>query len=71
MDALLDGARSEIDAKKRETMYHNIVDMTLEECPLVYHCNANYIQVYNKRLSGFNPTPQEYMQLHDETAWTS
>ena len=52
-------------------MYHNIVDMTLEECPLVYHCNANYIQVYNKRLSGFNPTPQEYMQLHDETAWTS
>jgi peptide/nickel transport system substrate-binding protein len=71
MDALLDGARSEIDAKKRETMYHNIVDMTLEECPLVYHCNANYIQVYNKRLSGFNPTPQEYMQLHDKTAWTS
>jgi ABC-type transport system substrate-binding protein len=31
MDALLDGARAELDQSKREAMYHRIVDMTLDE----------------------------------------
>lgn len=71
MDTLLDGARSEADAKGRESMYHDIVDTTLEDCPIIYHCNVNYVQVYDNRLKGFLPTPQEYLQLHDETEWTS
>jgi peptide/nickel transport system substrate-binding protein len=70
MDALLDGARSESDQKKREAMYHGIVDLTLEECPTIYHLNANYIQVYNRRLAGYSATPQEYIQLHHNTHWT-
>ena len=69
MDALLDGARSERDAAKREAMYHQIVDMTLDECPLIYHCNTNNIQVFNKNLKGFVPTPQEYTEKLDTVEW--
>ena len=70
MDRLLDGAREEGDPAKREMMYHQIVAMTLEESPMIYHCNANYVRVQNKGLTGFSPAPQEYIELHDETAWT-
>ena len=66
---LLDGARSELDAVKREAMYHKIVDTTLEECPLIYHCNTNNIQVFNKNLKGFVPTPQEYTEKLDTVEW--
>lgn len=69
MDALLDGARSERDAAKREAMYHQIVDITLDECPLIYHCNTNNIQVFNKNLKGFVPTPQEYTEKLDAVEW--
>jgi peptide/nickel transport system substrate-binding protein len=70
MDALLDGARSERDIGKREAMYHQIVDMTLDECPLIYHCNTNNIQVFNKNLKGFEPTPQEYTEKLDTVEWS-
>ena len=43
--------------------------MTLDECPLIYHCNTNNIQVFNKNLTGFVPTPQEYMEKLDTVAW--
>ncbi|MFC7399942.1 ABC transporter substrate-binding protein [Chelatococcus sp. GCM10030263] len=69
MDMLLDGARAEVDPSKRETMYHQIVDRTLEECPIIYHCNVNYVQVYDKRLTGFDPGNQEYAEYHDTTSW--
>jgi len=71
MDALLDGAREQIDPAKREPMYHQIVDMTLDECPLIYHCNVNFVQVYDKRLKGFVQTNQEYGQFHEATEWAS
>jgi len=69
MDALLDGARGELDAAKRETMYHQIVDLTLEECPMIYHVNPNLIRVYNKNLVGFEATPQEYVEKMDTVSW--
>jgi peptide/nickel transport system substrate-binding protein len=69
MDALLDGARSELDVTKREAMYHKIVDTTLEECPTIYHCNTNNIQIYDKRLVGFDPTPQEYTEKMETVSW--
>jgi peptide/nickel transport system substrate-binding protein len=69
MDALLDGARSELDQKKRESDYHKIVDTTLEECPMIYHCNANNIQVFNKNLKGFVPAPQEYIENLSTVEW--
>ena len=70
MDALLDGARSELDPTKREQMYHKIVDTTLEECPTIYHCNTNNIQIYDKRLVGSDPTPQEYTEKMETVSWT-
>jgi peptide/nickel transport system substrate-binding protein len=70
MDGLLDGARGETDPAKREGMYHQIVDMQLEESPLIYHCNVNYTQVFDRRLTGFTPSNQEYIQFMDEIAWT-
>jgi len=69
MEAFLDGARTELDAVKREAAYHKIVDTTLEECPLIYHCNTNNIKVLNKNLKGFVPTPQEYTEKLDTVEW--
>ena len=69
VDGMLDGARSELDQGKRESLYHKIVDHTLEECPLIYHCNTNNIQVFNKNVKGFVPTPQEYMERLDTVEW--
>ena len=69
MDALLDGARAELDQSKRETMYHRIVDMTLDECPIIYHCNTNNVQIYNAKLSGFVPSPQEYRETLGTITW--
>lgn len=69
MDALLDGARGETDQAKREGMYHRIVDTTLEECPTIYHCNTNYVKVYDKRLQGYAELPQEYIQKFDTVSW--
>jgi peptide/nickel transport system substrate-binding protein len=70
MDMMLDGARSELNQATRQQMYHKIVDVTLEECPLIYHCNANNIQILNKKLKGFDPTPQEYIEKLDKIEWT-
>jgi peptide/nickel transport system substrate-binding protein len=70
MDKLLDDARGEADRSKREAHYFNIVDMTLDECPVIYHCNVNYMQVYDRRLAGFVPNNQEYAQFQDSTSWT-
>jgi peptide/nickel transport system substrate-binding protein len=70
MDAMLDGARSELDLAKREADYHKIVDTTLEECPLIYHCNTNNIQIYNSKLVGFDPAPQEYSEKLDTVSWS-
>jgi peptide/nickel transport system substrate-binding protein len=69
-DTLLDSARSELDQKKREALYHRIVDKSLDECPLIYHCNTNNIQVFNKKLMGFAPTPMEYVEKLDTVSWS-
>jgi len=69
MDKLLDGARAESDAKKREALYHKVVDLTLEDCPKVYHVNVNLVRFYKKGLSGFEPAPQEYIELFGNAQW--
>jgi len=70
MDKMLDGARAEIDPKKREALYHKIVDLTLEDCPKIYHVNVNYVRLYKKGLVGFDPSPQEYIELFTNTRWS-
>jgi len=69
MNELLLGARSEFDQAKREPLYHQIVDLTLDECPMIFHVNPNNIQIYNKKLLGFDPSPQEHVEKMDTIYW--
>jgi peptide/nickel transport system substrate-binding protein len=69
MDVLVDDARAETDPKKRELLYHQVVDMTLEECPTIYHVNVTNIQLHTNKLTGFKPTPQEYIEKFDTVHW--
>jgi len=69
MDKLLDDARAELDPKKREVLYHKIVDLTLEDCPKIYHVNVNLVRFYKKGLEGFEPAPQEDRELFMNTRW--
>jgi len=69
MDELLLAARSEFDQAKREPLYHQIVDLTLDECPMIFHVNPNNIQIYNKKLLGFDPSPQEHVEKMDTIYW--
>ena len=70
MDRLLDTARATTDPAEREPLYHQIVDLELEECPIIYHCNANYVRVHNKAITGFEPSPQEYVERLDTVKWS-
>jgi peptide/nickel transport system substrate-binding protein len=69
MNKLLVAARSEFDPVKREGMYHQIVDMTLEECPMVFHVNANLVQIHKKDIHGFTPSPREEVERMDTVYW--
>jgi peptide/nickel transport system substrate-binding protein len=69
MDTMLDDARAELDPKKREALYHRIVDRDLEDCPKVYHVNVNYVRLHKKGLAGFSPSPQEYIELFTNVRW--
>jgi ABC-type transport system substrate-binding protein len=69
MNELLIAARSEFDLAKREPLYHQIVDLTLDECPMIFHVNPNTIQIYNKKLLGFEPSPQEHVEKMDTVSW--
>ncbi len=69
MDALLDGARTTTDPAAREKLYHQTVDLTLEEAPIVYHLNANYVRMHRKGIEGYRPSPQEYIERMDTVRW--
>jgi peptide/nickel transport system substrate-binding protein len=70
MDNLLVSARSEFDSAKRETLYHQIVDLTLDECPMIFHVNPNIVQIYNSKLQGFTPAHREEVEMMDTVYWT-
>ncbi|MCL4553778.1 MAG: ABC transporter substrate-binding protein, partial [Actinobacteria bacterium] len=69
MDKWLDDARAESDPKKREPLYHNVVDRVLEDCPKIYHVHVNYVRLHKKGLVGFEPSPQEYIELFKNVRW--
>lgn len=69
MDSLLDSARAESDQSRRSELYHQVTSAALEECPLIYHCNVNYVRIFNSELRGFSPAPQEYTEMLDEVFW--
>jgi len=69
MDKMLDEARAESDPKRREALYHRVVDRTLEDVPKVYHVHVNYVRLHRQGLTGFQPSPQEYIELFATTRW--
>ncbi len=69
VDELLDNAMATTDPATREGYYHRIVDHTLEDCSLIYHVNANYTRMHKKELEGFEPGPQEYIEMLDTVRW--
>ena len=69
MDLMLDDARQDSDELARSVMYRDIASMTVEECPMIMHCNVNYVRVFNSGLAGFTPGPQEYTEMLDEIYW--
>jgi peptide/nickel transport system substrate-binding protein len=69
MDRLTDEARAESDSKKREALYYRAVDLALEDCPLIFHVNVNYVRLYKKGLVGYEPGPQDYVELFRDVHW--
>ena len=69
MDELLDTARGETDVARRAELYGQITDLTTDENPNIYHCNVNFVRIYNANLQGFEPTPQEFTEMVDEVSW--
>jgi peptide/nickel transport system substrate-binding protein len=69
LDKVLEEARASSDLKKREKLYHKVVDLTLEDCPKIYHVHANYVRVHKKGLVGFESSPQEYIELFRNVRW--
>lgn len=71
MDRMLDEARAESEPKKREALYHQVVDRALEDCPMIYLVNVNYVRLYKKGLEGYEPSPQEYIQVFTNARWAT
>ncbi|MGI6853501.1 ABC transporter substrate-binding protein [Mesorhizobium sp. 1B3] len=69
MDDLLDTARAEVDVARRAELYSQITDLMLEECPNIYHCNVNLVRIYDAKITGFDPAPQEFTEMVDEVSW--
>jgi ABC-type transport system substrate-binding protein len=70
MDELLDTARAETDIARRTELYGQVTDLTLEDCPMIYHCNVNFVRIFRSELSGFAPAPQEFVEMVDELSWS-
>jgi peptide/nickel transport system substrate-binding protein len=69
MDTALDTAMATTEPAAREKLYHEVVDMTLDDCSMIYHLNANYTRMHKKELEGFNSSPQEYIEMMDTIRW--
>jgi peptide/nickel transport system substrate-binding protein len=57
----LDEGRSELDPAKRTSLYHNIVDAVLDDCPYIYFNHVNQVYLLKDNLEGFKAGPQEHV----------
>lgn len=69
MDKMLDDARAENDPTKRDALYKQTVDLCLEDCAKIYHVHVNYVRLHKKGVIGFQPSPQEYVELFRDVQW--
>ncbi len=65
VDALLDAAAVELDSEKRAGMYHEAESMINADLPYVYLWVPKDIYGVSKRLSGWKPSADSRINLHD------
>ena len=65
VDALLDAAGTEVDVAKREALYQEAEAMVNADLPYVYLWVPQDIYGVSKRLSGWSPSPDSRINLHD------
>ena len=65
LDSLLDQASVELDAEKRAMLYHQAQDIITADLPYVYLWLPQDIYGVSKRLSGWKPSADSRINLHD------
>ncbi|MBD3677448.1 MAG: ABC transporter substrate-binding protein [Rhodobacteraceae bacterium] len=65
VDALLDAAATEVDREKRAAMYQEAEAIANADLPYVYLWVPQDIYGVSKRLSGWQPSPDSRINLHD------
>lgn len=65
LDALLDQASVELDAEKRAAFYHQAQDIIAADLPYVYLWLPQDIYGVSRRLSGWRPSADSRINLHD------
>jgi len=65
LDSLLDQASVELDAEKRAALYHQAQDIISADLPYVYLWLPQDIYGVSKRLSGWKPSADSRINLHD------
>lgn len=68
IDRLLDEGRSEIDPAKRADIYHRVQKILVEDSPLIWLIDVQYVSVFNRRLHNHTTGPLGTYQAF-ETAW--
>lgn len=69
MDKWLDDARAEPSPKKREALYFQVQDRALEDSPFIFHVNENIVRFYKKGIVGYEPGPQDNVELFRDVRW--
>jgi peptide/nickel transport system substrate-binding protein len=64
----MDRASVETDAKKRATLYHEFQKRVVQESPIVFVHELDFVTVHNKRLQGFLVSPLGIYANFDQ-AW--
>lgn len=65
LDAILDAAGVEVDRAKREAMYQQAEAIVAAEVPYVYLWVPQDIYGVSKRVTGWRPSPDSRINLHD------
>jgi peptide/nickel transport system substrate-binding protein len=65
LDSLLDAAATEVDQEKRAEMYREAEAMASADSPYVYLWVPQDIYGVSKRISGWQPSPDSRINLHD------
>ncbi len=70
-DQLLDQARVEADKSKRAAIYQQVLETILADAPYIFTVHRGMVWAYNKKLTGFEPRPQDYLLDFENVRWTA